>query len=39
MTGFTNSQKFSWMNNLVIVLEINGSVSFMKFKATGYEWK
>ena len=39
MTGFTNSQKFSWMNNLIIVLEINGSVSSMKFKATGYEWK
>jgi hypothetical protein len=39
MTGFTNSQKFSWMNNLMIVLEINGSVSSMKFKATGYEWK
>jgi hypothetical protein len=39
MTGFTNSQKFSWMNNLIIVLEINSSVSSMKFKATGYEWK
>jgi Leu/Phe-tRNA-protein transferase len=39
MTGFTNSQKFSWMNNLMIELVINGSVSSMKFKATGYEWK
>jgi hypothetical protein len=39
MTGFTNSQKLSWMNNLIIVLEIDGSVSSMKFKATGYEWK
>jgi hypothetical protein len=37
MTGFTNSQKLSWMNNLIIVLEIDGSVSSMKFKATGYE--
>jgi hypothetical protein len=39
MTGFTNSQKLSWMNNLVIVIEIDGSVSSLKFKATGYEWK
>ena len=39
MTGFTNSQKLSWMNNLVIIIEIAGSVSSMKFKATGYEWK
>jgi hypothetical protein len=39
MTGFTNSQKLSWMNNLIIVLEISGSVLSQKFKATGYEWK
>ena len=39
MTGFTNSQKLSWMNNLIIALEIAGSVFSEKFKATGYEWK
>jgi hypothetical protein len=39
MTGFTNSQKLSWMNNLIIALEIAGSVSSQKFKATAYEWK
>ncbi|MGI0042521.1 MAG: hypothetical protein ACRD47_02320 [Nitrososphaeraceae archaeon] len=39
MTGFTNSQKLSWMNNLIIVIEIDGSISSMKFKATGYEWR
>ena len=39
MTGFTNSQKLSWMNSLITVIEIDGSVSSMKFKATGYEWK
>jgi hypothetical protein len=39
MTGFTNSQKLSWMNNLIIALEIHGSVFSQKFKATGYEWK
>jgi len=38
MTGFTNSQKLSWMNNIIIVIEIYGSVSSMKFKASGYEW-
>ena len=39
MTGFTNSQKLSWMNNLIIALEVSGSVFSQKFKATGYEWK
>jgi len=39
MSGFTSSQKLSWMNNLIIALEIAGSVFSQKFKATGYEWK
>jgi hypothetical protein len=39
MTGFTNSQKLYWMNNLILALEISGSVSSQKFKAIGYEWK
>src|SRR5919199_1938324 len=39
MTGFTNSQKLSWMNNLIIALDISGSVFSQKFKATGYEWR
>jgi hypothetical protein len=39
MTGFTNSQKLSWMNNIILALEISGSVFSQKFKATGYEWK
>jgi hypothetical protein len=38
MSGFTNSQKLSWMNNLIIALEVSGSVFSQKFKATGYEW-
>lgn len=38
MTGFTNSQKLSWMNSLIIVIAINGSISSMEFKANGYEW-
>ena len=39
MTGFTSSQKLSWMKNLIIALEVSGSVFSQKFKATGYEWK
>jgi hypothetical protein len=39
MTGFTNSQKLSWMSNIILVLEVEGSVFSQKFKATGYEWK
>jgi hypothetical protein len=39
VTGFTKSQKLSWMNNLIIALESEGSVSSQKFKAIGYEWK
>jgi hypothetical protein len=39
VTGFTNSHKLSWMNNLIMALELDGSVFSQKFKATGYEWK
>ena len=38
MTGFTNSQKLSWMNNLILVLESETDPSSQKFKTTGYEW-
>ena len=37
-TGFTNSQELSWMNNLIIVIEISGSVISDQFSAIGYEW-
>ena len=39
MTGFTNSQKLSWMSNIILALKISVSVFSQKFKATGYEWK
>jgi hypothetical protein len=39
MTGFTSSQKLSWMNNIILALEISGSVFSQKFNATGFEWK
>ena len=39
MTGFTNSQKLSWMNNLIIALDLETNPESQKFKATAYEWK
>jgi hypothetical protein len=39
VTGFTNSKKLSWMNNLVMVLDVDGSVFSQEYKATAYEWK
>ena len=39
MTGFTKSQKLSWMNNLVIALDLETDPESQKFKATAYEWK
>jgi len=39
VTGFTNSQKLSWMNNLIIVLDLETNPESQTFKATAYEWK
>ena len=39
VTGFTNSQKLSWMNNLIFALESETDLESQKFKNTGYEWK
>ena len=39
MTGFTNSQKLSWMNNLIIALDLETNPTSQTFKATAYEWK
>jgi hypothetical protein len=39
MTGFTNLQKLSWMNNLIIALDLETDPVSQKFKATAYEWK
>ena len=38
VTGFTNSQKLTWMNNIIIVVELDGSVYSEEFTATAYEW-
>ena len=39
VTGFTNSQKLSWMNNLIMALEVDASIFSNEFKAIAYEWK
>jgi hypothetical protein len=39
LTGFTNSQKLSWMNNLIIALELETNPASQTFEATAYEWK
>jgi hypothetical protein len=39
VTGFTNSQKLSWMNNLIMALELEFDPESQQFKITAYEWK
>ena len=39
VTGFTNSQKLSWMNNLILALESETDLKSQTFKITAYEWK
>jgi hypothetical protein len=39
VTGFTNSQKLSWMNNLIMALELEFDAESQQFKITAYEWK
>jgi len=39
VTGFTNSEKLAWMNNLILALEVEGSTLSNEFKAVAYEWK
>jgi hypothetical protein len=39
VTGFSNSQKLAWMNNLIMALESEFDPESKKFKITAYEWK
>lgn len=39
VTGFTNSQNLSWMNNLIIMVDLAGSVISDEFTATAHEWE
>jgi hypothetical protein len=38
VTGYTNSQKLSWMNNLITVIEMRTDLTAQQFKGTAYEW-
>lgn len=39
VTGYTNSQKYSWMNNIIFALESDFDPATQQLKTTGYEWK
>lgn len=39
LTGFTNSQKLSWMNNLIMANESEFDPVSQKISVIGYEWK
>lgn len=39
VTGFTNSQKLSWMNSLIMALESEFDPEAQQFRTTAYEWK
>ena len=39
LSGFTNSQKLSWMNSLIMALEAEFDPAAMQFRTTAYEWK
>jgi hypothetical protein len=38
LSGFTNSQKLSWMNGLLVVGETEFDPAAQQFRVTGYEW-
>ena len=38
VTGFTSSQNLSWMNSLIIIVDLAASVLSDEFCATAYEW-
>ncbi|HEX2471969.1 MAG TPA: hypothetical protein VHJ59_04400 [Nitrososphaera sp.] len=37
-SGFTNSQKLSWMNSLLMVRETESDPATQQFRITWYEW-
>jgi hypothetical protein len=39
VSAFTNSQRFSWINSLIMVLESEFDPAAMQFRTTAYEWK
>ena len=39
VTGYSNSPKLSWMNNLIMVLDAEFNPATQEFTSTAYEWK
>jgi hypothetical protein len=39
VSGYSNSQKLSWLNRLIIALDTEFDPATGNFKNTGYEWK
>jgi hypothetical protein len=39
LTGYANSQKLSWMNNLIAVIDMKTDLTNQRFEGTGYEWQ
>jgi hypothetical protein len=39
VSGFTNSQKLSWINNLIMALESEFDPADLQFRTTAYEWR
>ena len=39
VTGYTHSQKLSWMNGLVVAIDSDTDPSAQQYKGTAYEWK
>lgn len=39
VSGFTNSQKLSWMNKVILALESEFDPASQEFNTTAYEWK
>jgi hypothetical protein len=39
VSGFTKSQKLSWMNDLIIVIDSEANPSSQEFKGVAYQWR
>jgi hypothetical protein len=39
VSAFTNSEKLSWLNNLIMALDLELDPAAQKFRTTAYEWK
>lgn len=39
VSGVTNSQKLSWMNNLIIAIDSEYDPATQQFRNAGYQWK